>query len=398
MLRKLALTGLLGACALAHAESPLSESDAVRIGLEQSDFTEWLDAARDQAEGRERAAGRWANPEVEYSYEGADVTGGVIKDHFYWLRQRINLAGVNGLERRSAHRERKASGARSEMDRNEHTARIRRHFHDALAASRHSTAVEGWYARLQQLVTNVEERAQAGDASRFDALRLRHELASLNGERLGAQARAASARDRLFSLIDHEAEALEGRLLPPVPANLGPRTRLAEHPLVRALDSEIRAAELAADAAKRGRWPEMTLGVGRRELDEPGLSASGNLFMIGLEVPLFDRGAGQAQAESARSRRLAAERAMLVSRLSSDMASTIRQLEAQREAALDLADLQQESSLADMAESAYRAGEIGVLELIDAQRTELEANREGIRRARAARESYIELQMMRGKR
>lgn len=398
MLRYLILTGLLAACAPVQAQSPLSEADAVRIGLERSDFTTWLAAGQDQAEARVRSAGLWDNPEIEYSYEEADLAGGAVEDRFYWLRQRVNLAGVNGLERRSAVERKDASGARLELERDEQAALIRRHFYEALAASRQAEVVDRWHARLAQLVADVDERAQAGDASRFDALRLRHELAALNGDRLETQARATSAREQLFGLIEHEPVELEGHLLPEKPEGVDPQRLAADHPQIRALDAEVRAAELAARAAERRRWPEMTLGVGRRELNEPGISASGNLFMVGLEVPLFDRGSGQAQAESAQARRLVAERQLLISRLGADVSGVIRQLRARRTAALELADIQNQESLAEIAESAYSAGEIGVLELIDAHRTELAARQEGVRRALAARQAHIELQLMRGER
>lgn len=398
MLRYLVLTGLLVAYSPLQAQSALSEAEAVRIGLERSDFTTWLAAGRDQAEGRARSAGLWDNPEIEYSHEEANLAGGSVEDRFYWIRQRVNLAGVNGLERRSANELRDASGTRLERDRNEQAALIRHQFHEALAASRQAAVVARWHARLEQLVADLGKRARAGDASRFDVLRMRHELAALNGDRLETQAGAASALDRLFGLIEHEPFELDGQLLPPNAQSFDPQRLAAGHPRVRALDAEIRAAELAAKAAQRQRWPEMTLGIGRRELDEPGLSASGNLFMVGLEVPLFDRGAGRAQAESAQARRLAAERQLLITRLVADINSAARQVHARRTAARDLATIRQEESLAEIAESAYRAGEIGVLELIDAHRTELAANREGIRRALAAREAYIELQLMRGER
>jgi len=49
-----------------------------------------------------------------------------------------------------------------------------------------------------------------------------------------------------------------------------------------------------------------------------------------------------------------------------------------------------------IAEDAYQAGEIGVMELIDAHRADLAAQREAIQRARAARDSLIELQFLGG--
>lgn len=379
----------------AHADQGLTEADAVQRGLERPEIVDLLAARREAAAGREEAAGRWANPEIEYSREEADVTGGSVEDRYLWVRQRFNIAGVHGLERDAATSQRLAEDARADLERREIAAKIRRLYYQAVAAEREAAAVEGWYGRLAELVTVVGIRAQAGDASRFDALRLERELSLVRGDTLDAQAGADTARDRLFSLIQASPDALTSELLPPEARSVDVSGVLANHPLLLALDAETRAAELSSEAEDRRSWPEVTLGVGRRELDEPGETGDGPLVAVGVEIPVFDNGSGEAKAESARARRLQAERALVESRLAADTRAVIRELAARREAALaishDIGD-----SLASIAERAYDAGEISVLELIDAHRTELASRREAIRRAHAARESYISLQMMRG--
>lgn len=377
------------------ADAGLTESEAVQRGLQRPDIVQSLGARREAATGREQAAGRWANPEVEFSSEGADLPGGRVDDRFLWVRQRFNLAGVHGLERDAAGSARVAEFARTDFRRREVAAEIRRFYYEAVAAEREARAVGRWRQRLAELSRAVSNRANAGDASRFDALRLQQELALVAGDATTARARAESARDRLFSLIGMEPVPLEDDLLPPA-SNTTVASVVQEHPMLEALEAEARSARLASEAADRRSWPELTVGVGQRTLDEPGVSADGNLLSLGVTVPLFSNGSGQARAASAQSRRLSAERDLLASRLGADARSLIRELEARRSAAIELIETRPETSLASIAEAAYEAGEISVVELIDAHRTELSVQREADRRALMARQSFIELQMMRG--
>ena len=394
MRRALLLGGLLLAADIVAA-APLTEPDAVTRGLARAEVRTLLDTRRREAEGNTRAAGRWANPEIEYSRESLDLPGGDVREKFLWIRQRLNVVGVHGLERDAAAALEVAAGARAEIGRREIAADIRRLFYSALAAEAQLRTARRWQARLDQLAGSVAERVAAGDASRYDLLRIEREFALLRGDVLGREAAAESARDRLFSLIGGESAALSGRVMPPAVDETAVANRVAGHPLLAALDAEADSAALSARAADRKTWPEVTVGVGRREIEEAGRDADGNLVMLGVELPLFDRGDGEALAAESRARRLVAERQIAENRLAADARAAIRAVEAGREAAeLLRADSADGDSLASIAESAYAVGEIGVMELIDAHRADLAAQREAIERAHAARESFIELQFL----
>jgi outer membrane protein, heavy metal efflux system len=375
----------------------LTEADAVARGLAQADVREMLAARLDIARGNVEAAGRWANPEVEFSQESLDLPGGESEENFLWIRQRLNVAGVHGLERDAAERMKVAETARTEFAEREIVRDIRRLFYAALAAEQESQTINVWRNRLKELTGAVERRVAAGDASRYDYLRLARELALIRGRAFDLEAAAESGRDRLFSLIGGDPAKLGGMLLPPPADGEAAADIAAGHPLLNALDAEASSAALSAKAAAREAWPELTVGVGRRELDEPGRDADGNLVMLGVEVPIFDRGDGKQYAAESRGRRLRAERALAANRLAADARNVLREIRARRDAALLLQPGDGDPySLSGIAERAYAEGEIGVMELIDAHRADLAAQREAIARAHAARESYIELQMLRG--
>lgn len=387
-------------CVLAARAVPaneLTELEAVNRALAQEHISLLLQARQESAAADAAAAGLWANPEVEYSREAVDIPGGSTEERSLWIRQRLNVAGVYKLERAAAEQGRVAEYARTELAAREIAAEVRTLFYEALAGQHTEKLLANWDARLKELTQSVTDRVAAGDASRYDYLRLQHEVTLVSGERLEAQARARSLRERLFSLIGGETAEPTGQLLPPQfdQSDAGPM--LAAHPALQALNAQAEREALSAKALGRKAWPELILGAGRRELTEPGIDAEGNLISLGIEIPLFDRGTSRKAAAQSRARRLRAEYALAEARLAADVRAAMGELTARRQSALALeTSVQGGDVLAGIAESAYAAGEIEVMALIDAHRTDLAVQQALIGRALAARRTYIELQSLAG--
>ena len=375
----------------------LTEAEAVRRGLAHPELRALQEGRLGEALGAAAAAGRWPNPEIEFSREQTDGSSGRSDEADLWIRQRLDLAGVRARERDAAQTLVVAARARADMAEREQAREIRRHFYDALAADALLGLVSDWHGRLQLLVAAVARRVEAGDAARYELLRLQKELALVEGERLARRAAVDSARERLFSIIGGAPTDLAGTLLPPGMAQGLDPGLLAGHPLLRALEAEGESALLGSEAAARRAWPSLTLGAGWREVDEPGRSADGGLLMLGVEIPVFDRGTGERDAAAGRARSAVAERRLAAARLAAQARSALAELQAQRATALLLGEPPTDAnSLVAIAETAYQAGELSVTELIDAHRTELAVAREHVHSARAARESYIELQYLGG--
>lgn len=388
---------LLALVAVPALAAGLSEEQAVRRGLDQPRVMTLLEARRAAAEGTASSVGRWENPELEYSEESLELPGDDSRDRFLWVRQRFNVAGARGLERRAARRNLDGQYARIELERLALIREIRALYYDAVAAGQRCESQRHWHERLAQLVAAVEARRRAGDAARYDAVRLRQELALVSARTLEARAELESAREALFDLIAAEPVELTGGLLPPEAA--APAT-LVGHPTLRALQAEASSADARAKAARRDAWPDVTLGIGQRDFEEGAIDAQGGLFAIGVEVPLFNRRQGEIQAADSEARALRAEASLVRSRLQAQVGEARRMLEVRRAAVLDLkAQAAGEGgSLSVMAEAAYAAGEIDVMALIDAQRTELALAGEITALSRAAREAYIQLQYLSGDR
>ncbi|MFU8896249.1 MAG: TolC family protein [Gammaproteobacteria bacterium] len=387
------LTLVLMLPAAAASAATLTEAEAVRRGLSHPQHQAMQASSVGEARGAATAAGRWPNPEIELGREQVDGARGRSEETDLWIRQRLDLAGVRARERDAAQTLVAAARARADMADREQARDIRRRFYDALAADALLRLAVDWHGRLDLLVANTMQRVDAGDASRYELLRLQKELSVVEAELLERQAAAASTRQRLFGMLGSEPVGLSGTLLPPSMDDAVAPGLLADHPLLRALEAESDSALLSSQAASRRRWPTLTLGAGWRTVDEAGYSADGGMFMLGVEVPVFDRGTGERDAASSRARHRTAERWLTKERLAAEARSALGELQARRAGARLLSDREsEETSFLAMAEAAYEAGEIGMAELIDAHRTELTVARERIERARLARESYIELQ------
>lgn len=398
MIRLLLMAALCAAGTDARAADVLTEAEAVERGLSVAAYRDWVEATRREARGQTAATGLWSNPELEYSEESLDVPGDST-DRFLWLRQPVDIAGVNALQRAAARESEGVTEAAIESSKRERRAQVREAFYRALKARRRLEAFEHWHDRLIELVNAVRERFQAGDASRFEYLRLEREQVLLQGRLASARAGLGAARERLFGLLASEHRPLAGELLPPQPP---PTDRamasLETHPDLRGLLAGAESDRLSAKAAGREAWPDVTLGVGRREFDEGPASLDGNVFSIGVEIPLFDRGDGRESAARASASAKSARLSLLRSRLRADLEATVEELRARRDAALALQRQLASGgeSLSEIADASYEAGELEVMGLIDAHEAELDLRLEAIELSHAARRAAIELQTLTG--
>ena len=142
----------------------------------------------------------------------------------------------------------------------------------------------------------------------------------------------------------------------------------------------------------------MTLSVGRKELSEPGIELDGNTFAVGVEIPLFDRGQGHDQVAQSRAYQLQADQAILQRQLRADVDGLKTALRSHHQSASELARLNvdEQSSLSYLAEISYQAGELTVMELLDAYQSDLATAQRLIEVSLQARLSYIQLQQLHG--
>ena len=146
--------------------------------------------------------------------------------------------------------------------------------------------------------------------------------------------------------------------------------------------------------------PDMTLGLGHKRIDEFNRDDSGVVLALSFAIPLFDRGQAGEQRARAQANILRAEYALKLARSETELTGMWQQTETLRTAAAEFRreSLAASRELTRIAEAAYRVGEGGVLELLDAYRAELEAETTAIELELRARLARIELDALSGAR
>ena len=393
-LAAMALT--LGLCAgSVLAGAGLDEAEALRLGLSRPEFSDLLQARVGEAEAEALAAGTWTNPTLEL---GRDTTG-AARETSWQLMQPLDLSGRRGLREDAARHRIRATESDNLARRNERAAELRRAFHLLLRQQETVRVVGNWAARFASIGAVVDKLARAGEVAGYDRRRLAREQRSAEARLAEGHAELERGRARLTALIGRDiAERIEGRLLPEIPPALPSlRARLAARPDLTALAARVDAAQSDNAAAQRN-LPELSVGVGGKRVDDGVLRTNGNLLMVSLALPLFDRQQAGDRRSAAQAMAARAELGLARQQAEGELVGLHRQL-TQLIAAAERYRSDAVAPSADLvriAETAYRAGESTILELLDAYKGALDAETTALDLEWKAREVRIELDQMTG--
>lgn len=215
-------------------------------------------------------------------------------------------------------------------------------------------------------------REAEGDISLYDLRRLLVERTRYENLLADARLAVSAARRDLAVLLLPEADAAEvapSALLgssPPQPTLDGILERASSRrPELAAAHAEVEAARAAGRLARAERVPDVS-GVGGLKRQSDGFNG---LFLgLSIPLPLFDRGAGTVETTEARVLS-AEERLVLTSRqVENDLRRAIESYQSLRGRSELLGDnlLDEDPDLLQIAQVAYDAGEMDLVQLLDA--------------------------------
>ncbi|MEW5967851.1 MAG: TolC family protein [Pseudomonadota bacterium] len=383
----------------AWAQAPLTEAEAVRLGLGRADLADLERGAVAAAEAEVRAAGLIPNPTLAYSRERIGGTPGSV-DQSWMLEQAFDLSGRRDLRREAAGRRVAAVSAGNASRQLQRAADIRRSFHAVLLRQATIRATETWAQRFARVEGLVDTLARAGEASGYDRRRLVRERQTAEA-RLATE-RAELERDsaRLMALTGvAQVPVLQGELLPSaLPALDAALERLDQHPELQALARRAEAADLDGRAARRGALPEVTVGVGPKQVESGGARDTGVAFSLSVPLPVFDRQQAGRQRAAAEAQQARAEYRLAKARAEGELRGLHRQAEGLRATAADYRSrtLNATPELLRIAEAAYQGGESSLLELLDAYRGALETETTALELEKRARDARIEFDLLTG--
>lgn len=374
---------------------PLTEAEALRLGLSRAELSDLDRGTLGLAEADAEAAGLMPNPVLGYSRERMRGATGAT-DEIWQLAQTFDLSGRRGLRQEAAGRRVDAAAAGNTARRAERAGEIRRRFHEVLRGQQTVQVTETWTQRFARIETLVGKLAAAGEASGYDLRRLGRERQTAQARLATERAALERSRERLAALLGkpvHPADVV-GTLLPgPLPALEAALATLERRPDLQMLARRAEAADLEGRAAARGWAPDVTVGLGTKRSDNGMLRDNGAIVTLSMPLPVFDRqqaGERRAAAEALNAR---AEYGLAKSRAEGELRGLHRQVAGLTAAAADFRNRAAAASadLLRIAEAAYRGGESTLLELLDAYRGALEAETTALdleAQARAARIDY----------
>lgn len=393
-----------GADPISQPSRPLTEAESIRLALERPAVQLLAEGRIALARSDVTAAGRWSNPEIEYSREEVDRQPKDSTEEFYWLSQRFELSGQRGLHKEAAERRVQAASLGTEADRVEIEADTRARFYRVLHQQERLGAIEDWTGRLAAIGEVIRKRHAAGEVAGYDTLRLSTEQSSARAALRKEQASYKRAWAELASLLGG-AEAISaydgvaGRLLPVAPTSLEAMLEaVARRPDIVKLAEEAAAHDLEKRAGERGWVPELTLGVGYKTVDDDLGTDSGPMIAAGITVPLFDRGQADQQRASAGAAIARSQYRLALAAAEGEVRGRWREVTDLTSAAWDQhrAAREEAARLVKIAEVAYRGGEIGILELLDAYRGVHDAELQALETAVVARRTQIALDRLTG--
>ena len=362
----------------AQPETSLSLASAVTLA---EAYSPGVSAARHEVEAGEgdlRQAGLRPNPELEVLVEDERRATRTTTTQ---LNIPLELGGKRAARVSEAQRATELARAMLFSAQTELRAQVMSAFFHVLTLQERVKLASDAAALAARAAEATARRVAAGRISPVDETRSRVEQANAALELADAQAELRTARQRLASfwgqadLAAAEVQRVQGDLdtLPARPDVQQLLTDLDAAPSMVAGRLELERRNAGIEVERSKQYPDLVLNVGAKRSSETQITQA----LIGLTVPLpfFDRNQGRLQAAHSRAAKAEDERQAARIRLSGDVqqaASQLTQALASAQA-LKTTILPAAQQAYDAATRGFDAGKFGFLDVLDAQRSLLQA-------------------------
>ena len=328
-----------------------------------------------------RQAGTRPNPEVSALVED---TRSSTRTNTLQLAQPIELGGKRAARIEAASLGRDAAEADLQIKRAEIRAAVITAYFDVVVAQERVRLAEASTALAQRATKASTNRVIAGKASPVEETKSKVAEANVRVEHLQAASELASARKRLTSTWGNTSPRFlrtdaSSDKLPTAAPHSDLAARLANAPAIVRARLEIDRRKALVQVEKSRRTPNLTLTLGAKRDQQVGRTQT--VLGLSMPLPLFDRNQGNLLEALRRANKAEDELASAQIRVDGDLA----QAEERLRAALQELDLIQKeilpgaTSAYDAASIGFDAGKFGFLDVLDAQRTLLQAKSQYLR-------------------
>jgi cobalt-zinc-cadmium efflux system outer membrane protein len=331
------------------------------------------------AQGTRRDAGRWINPSlgVEVENFGGDL-GQDSRETTVAAGQVVELGGDRGARAAVAEGLIQSATSGFKVDQLEVLEGTTADFLLAWVAQQRLVRLRNAERVAEEAVAAADQRFRAGAAHSVDRLRAEGNLAVRMSERRQAEAELTTSRRALAVRWGSGEATFDSLRLDPPNLRVPPSAdslldRLDTHPAVERAASEVAVASAGVRAARAARIPDLEAVAGVRRLEDA--DATGLVAGLSVPMPLWNTGGGalraaEAERSAAEARKVAVRR-QLEEQLRSARERLIAAIESYGRVAHQLLPSAREAL--EQLRAGYRAGRFSYLDLLEGQRSALEA-------------------------
>jgi cobalt-zinc-cadmium efflux system outer membrane protein len=333
------------------------------------------------------------NPEVSMQIEGAQRD---TRTTTWLVNQPIELGGKRAARINAANRAYDTAYANLSSKRAEIRAAVITAFFNVLNAQERLRLAEASLLLAQRGSLVASRRVTAGKVSPVEETKARVAEANVRLELTQAKSELVMARKRLAATWGNPAprfQQAEGNVetLPLLPQWQELNARLAQSPLLTSARHELERRQAVAEVEKSRRIPDVTVSMGVKKNSEAGNSQA----VVGLSIPfpMFDRNQGNILEALRRTDKARDELVATEIRLDSELAQAYERLSTTRTEAetLQREILPGAQSAYDAATTGFEFGKFNFLDVLDAQRTLLQARSQYLRTLSEAHSAAAEI-------
>jgi outer membrane protein, heavy metal efflux system len=371
-----ALLGLiLSIPIMAYAADGYSLQQVIELAFNEHPSVRVAKAQEAAAIANVTTAKSFLNPEIEVGTGPSRYRSGSNDTRTNWgvaLAQPLEFSDVRKARREIAESNVNYVSLNTEINQVELRSKVKQGFYQVVQRQDALRLMEEDRNLLQQIRERVKLRVDVGESPKYELIKADTEALAAERDYQAALVRVAEAKAFLQGLVGPSMPANyqvigELPLKQSLPTIESLRDQVTQSPYLR----QVRAASQTADAKLRLeqnlRTPGLTLKAGVEQ--DPDLTS----FRLGLAVPLplWNQRQGQIAEATANINQVQAQLSDRELALNRDLESSYQRYLIARNQLNSFENglLAQAESVLKVAESAYKYGERGILEYLDAQRT-----------------------------
>jgi cobalt-zinc-cadmium efflux system outer membrane protein len=357
----------------------VSLDEALQLFAENNLELRLMRSRASEAAGLARQAKAFPNPTANVTREPLSRNGQSYSETYFNLSQRFEISGERGARTDAADWLLVAAEAIVRADSIRLAFAVKQAFVETGMAEDHLAVTVQVVEVFRQGERNAVVREAEGDISVYDLRRLRIERVRYETLLAEVTLAASVVRRRLALLILPAAGGLPTEM---TAAEVGPGERLgtlptepvsdltsegavSRRPEVAAAVADVMAARASDRVARAVRIPDITATGGYKHQSD---GFNGAFLGLSVPLPLFDRHSGDVDAAGARVRAAEEQRTLTRRRIEADIRNAIQWYRSLRDRSTFLREnlLADSPNILEIAQVAYDAGEMTLVELLDA--------------------------------